>query len=130
MSLNKSILKRQIEKANEYLDEKKNNKAEKFLTKIILKEPSNSEAMLLLGITKRRLGNLKEAIRYFEKTTDLNKSKEEAWGLLTITYIDQGNIEMAKKTIKKAAQLNPNNQRIQFLSHNLVQTYVKNGPFF
>lgn len=130
MQLNKSLLEKQISKANEYLDEKKNIKAEKYINKIIKREPGNDEAWLLLGIAKRRLGRKKEAIECFTTVTELNVSKEEAWGLLTITLIDQGNIDMAKKTIEKAGRLNPNNSRIQFLRHTLVETYIKHGPFF
>ena len=97
---------------------------------MIESDAKNDEAMLLLGITKRRLGELKEAIELFRKTVKINPSKEEAWGLLTITLIDQGEIDMAEKTIEEASILNPKNIRIQFLRHTLVPTYVKHGPFF
>lgn len=130
MQLNKITLERQIDKATEYLDERKNIKAIKILNKVISKDPSNVEACLLLGIANRRIGNLKKAIDCFKTTTELNKSKEEAWGLLTITYIDQGDLELAKNTIEKAERLNPSNTKLQFLRHTLIQTYVKHGPFF
>ena len=130
MQLDKSLLEKQISKATEYLDEKKNVKAEKYLNKIIKKDPGNDEAWLLLGIAKRRLGKQGEAIECFTSATELNVSKEEAWGLLTITLVDQGNIVMAKKTIEKAGRLNPDNSRIQFLRHTLIETYIKYGPFF
>jgi len=130
MQINKPILDKQIDKATEYLDEKKNAKAEKFLKKIVEKSPYNEESMLLLGIANRRLGFLKKAIECFNKTTELNRSMEEAWGLLTITYIDQGDLDLAKSTIEKAGQLNPYNTKLQFLRHNLIQTYMKHGPFF
>ncbi len=130
MQINKPILDKQIDKATEYLDEKKNAKAEKFLSKIVLTEPTNDEAWLLLGIAKRRLGELNKAIDCFKAATEYNSSKEEAWGLLTITYLDKGNIEMAKKAIAIAGRLNPNNTKIQFLRHTLVQSYIKHGPFF
>ncbi|MFX1314867.1 MAG: tetratricopeptide repeat protein [Promethearchaeota archaeon] len=130
MQLNKITFEKQITKATEYLDEKKNIKAEKFLKKIIAKSPYNEEAMLLLGIANRRLGFLKKAIECFKKTTELNRSMEEAWGLLTITYIDQGNLNLAKKTIERARQMNPNNTTIQYLQKTLIQTYIKYGPFF
>lgn len=130
MQLNKSILEKQIDKATEYLDERKDDKAEKLLSKMVKKDPSNDEVWLLLGIAKRRLGERKEAIECFKAATELNISREEVWGLLTITLIDQGNIDMAKKTIEKAGRLNPNNAEIQFLCHTLVKTYTKYGPFF
>jgi len=130
MQLDKSLLEKQISKATEYLDEKKNVKAEKYLDKIIKKDPANDEAWLLFGIAKRRLGKKEEAIECFTSATELNVSKEEAWGLLTITLVDQGNIDMAKKTIEKAGRLNPDNSRIQFLRHTLIETYIKYGPFF
>jgi len=130
MQLDKSSLEKQISKATEYLDEKKNVKAEQYLDKIVKKDPANDEAWLLLGIAKRRLGKRKEAIECFTAATELNVSKEEAWGLLTITLVDQGNIDMAKKTIEKAGRLNPDNSRIQFLRHALIETYIKYGPFF
>ena len=130
MHLNKIELEKQINKATEYLDERKNVKAEKYLSKFVLTEPTNDEAWLLLGIAKRRLGELDKAIDCFKAATEYNSSKEEAWGLLTITYLDKGNIEMAKKAITLAGRLNPNNTKIQFLRYTLVQSYIKHGPFF
>jgi len=130
MQLDKSSLEKQISKATEYLDVKKNVKAEQYLDKIVKKDPVNDEAWLLLGIAKRRLGKKEKAIECFTAATELNVSKEEAWGLLTITLVDQGNIDMAKKTIEKAGRLNPDNSRIQFLRHTLIETYIKYGPFF
>jgi Tfp pilus assembly protein PilF len=130
MQLNKTILEKRIDKANRYLDDQKNAKAEKFLKKLLENDDKNDEVLLLLGITKRRLGKLKEAIEFFRKAVQINPSREEAWGLLTITLIDQGNVEMAEKAIEEASSLNPENARIQLLRHTLIPTYIKHGPFF
>ncbi|MEJ2251629.1 MAG: hypothetical protein P8Y70_12440 [Candidatus Lokiarchaeota archaeon] len=54
----------------------------------------------------------------------------EAWGLLTITLIDIDKIDEAKMYIKKAEQLNPLNKKLRFYSNNLVDIYLRFGPFF
>ena len=115
---------------NKLLIKEKNVKAIRLLNRFLKDDPSNSEAWLLLGIAKRRLDLLDEAVKCFETATELDYEKEEAWGLLTITLIDNGKIEEAQEIIKKASLLNPSNHKLSIYKENLVHIYEKFGPFF
>ncbi|MFX1340360.1 MAG: tetratricopeptide repeat protein [Promethearchaeota archaeon] len=130
MQLNKLEYESGIDTATKYLAEDKSVKAVKFLNKLLDKHPSNDEAWLLLGIAKRRLGKLDDAIKCLQTAADINTSKMEAWGLLTMTYVDKGDLGLAKVIIEKAGRLNPYNPKIQFFRDNLVRVYSKFGPFF
>lgn len=130
MQLNKLEYERGIDTATKYLANDKNFKAIKFLNKLLDKDPSNDEAWLLLGIAKRRIGELDDAIKCLKTTTEINTSKIEAWGLLTMTLIDKGDLRGAEVIIEKAGSLNPYNPEIQFFRDNLVRVYSKFGPFF
>jgi len=130
MQLNKLEYERGIDTATKYLANDKNFKAIKFLNKLLDKDPSNDEAWLLLGIAKRRIGELDDAIKCLKTATEINTSKIEAWGLLTMTLIDKGDLREAEVIIEKAGSLNPYNPKIQFFRDNLVRVYSKFGPFF
>ena len=130
MQLNKIEYERGIDTATKYLANSKNFKAIKFLNKLLDKDPSNDEAWLLLGIAKRRIGELDDAIKCLKTATEINTSKIEAWGLLTMTLIDKGDLREAEVIIEKAGSLNPYNPKIQFFRDNLVRVYSKFGPFF
>ena len=79
-----------IDRINELLIKEKNFKAIRLLNKIIKDNPLNYDAWLLLGIAKRRVCLLSEAINCFENATNIDSEKEEAWGLYTITLIGCG----------------------------------------
>ena len=130
MQLNELDYDRDINTATKYLANNMNKKAVKYLNKFLDKDPSSDEAWLLLGIAKRRLGKLDDAIKYLKITTEINSSKIEAWGLLTMTLIDKGDLKEAETVIEKAGRLNPLNPEIQFFRDNLVRVYSKFGPFF
>lgn len=130
MQLNKLELEQKIDRATKYLINRKNFKAIKYLNKFLDKDPSNDEGWLLLGIAKRRIGELDEAIKCLNAAVKLNTSKLEAWGLLTMTLIDKGEVNKAMAIIEKAGQLNPYNSKIKFFCNNLVRVYIKFGPFF
>ena len=130
MQLNKIEYKRGIDTATKYLANDNNFKAIKFLNKLLDKDPSNDEAWLLLGIAKRRIGELDDAIKCLKTATEINTSKIEAWGLLTMTLIDKGDLRGAEVIIEEAGSLNPYNPEIQFFRDNLVRVYSKFGPFF
>jgi cytochrome c-type biogenesis protein CcmH/NrfG len=130
MQLNKLELIKEFDCAKKYLEEREDLKAAKYLREIIDKDPTNHEAWLYLGIALRRIEEYDDAVKCFEKATELKSYSEEAWGLLTTTLMDQGYIDKAKKAIEKAGRLNPSNDHIQFLRQNLVRIYTKFGPFF
>jgi len=130
MQLNKLEYERGIDTVTKYLANDANFKAIKFLNKLLDKDPSNDEAWLLLGIAKRRIGELDDAIKCLKTATEINTSKIEAWGLLTMTLIDKGDLREAEVIIEKAGSLNPYNPKIQFFRDNLVRVYSKFGPFF
>ncbi len=130
MQINKLEYERRVDAATKYLANGKNFKAIKFLNKLLDKEPSNDEAWLLLGIAKRRIEELDDAIKCLKTATIINSSKIEAWGLLTMCLIDKGALNEAESVIEKAGRLNPYNPKIQFFRENLVRVYSKFGPFF
>ncbi|MFX1329834.1 MAG: tetratricopeptide repeat protein [Promethearchaeota archaeon] len=130
MQFNTFELESTLNHVNELLLKKENLKAIKFLNKFLDEDPSNNQAWLLLGIAKRRLGALNEAIKCFTTAIELNSSLLEAWGLLAITYLDKNEKSLAEKVLEKASQLNPNDEKIQFYHENLIRLYEKFGPFF
>ena len=130
MQFNISDLKSPLNRAIELLLERKNDKAIKYLKKLLDENPSDDHAWLLLGIANRRSGNLDDAIECFKTATETNTSFLEAWGLLTITYLDKGETSLAEEIIKKAGELNPEDDKIQFYRENLIRVYKKFGPFF
>ncbi|MGB5909609.1 MAG: tetratricopeptide repeat protein [Promethearchaeia archaeon] len=130
MQFNTFELESPLNHANKLLLKKKNHKAISYLTKLLDENPSNYHAWLLLGIAKRRLGALNDAVECFTTATELNSSLLEAWGLLTISYLEKGEHSLAEKIIEKASQLNPEDEKIQFYRENLIRLYEKFGPFF
>lgn len=130
MQLNKLELIKEFDCAKKYLEEREDIKALHNLKALVEKDPKNYELWLYLGIALRRIEEYDDAVKCFEKATELKSSSEEAWGLLTTTLMDQGNIDKAKKAIEKAGRLNPSHDHIQFLRQNLVRIYTKFGPFF
>jgi tetratricopeptide (TPR) repeat protein len=130
MELETLKLSKELVRANDFLIKKKNSKAIKFLIKLLDEEPTNEEAWLLLGIAKRRTGDLLDAIDCFKTAADLNASLLEAWGLLTITHMDNHDFIEAEATMTKAVELNPNNEKMKFYRENLIRIYKKFGPFF
>jgi tetratricopeptide (TPR) repeat protein len=119
-----------IDRINKLLIREKNFKAIRLLNKIIKGNPSNYDAWLLLGIAKRRVNMLSEAIKCFKTATNIDPEKEEAWGLYTITLMDNGRVEEAQQVIEKASQLNPLNDKLSFYKENLIHVYERFGPFF
>ena len=119
-----------IDRINKLLIKEKNFKAIRLLNKVVRDDPSNYDAWLLLGIAKRRVCLLSEAIDCFENATNIDSEKEEAWGLYTITLIDNGRLEDAQEIIEKASRLNPSNSKLSFYKETLIHVYEKFGPFF
>lgn len=130
MQFNISELETPLSRVNDLLLKRKNLKAIKYLNKFLDENPSNYHAWLLLGIAKRRIDKLNDAIKCFKTAIELNPSLLEAWGLLTITYLDKGDNMLAEKSIEKARILNPNDEKIEFYYENLIRIYKKFGPFF
>lgn len=130
MQFNISELESPLTQINELLLKKKNSKAIKYLNKFLHENPSNNNAWLLLGIAKRRIGNLDDAIVCFKTVIEFNPTSLEAWGLLTITYLDNGQNSLAERTIEQARELNPDDEKIEFYHENLIRIYKKFGPFF
>ena len=130
MQFNTFELESPLNHVNELLLKKENNKAIKYLKKLLDENPSNYQAWLLLGIAKRRLGALDDAIKCLFTATELNPSLLEAWGLLAITYLEKNERSLAEKALEKASQLNPDDEKIHFYRENLIRLYEKFGPFF
>ncbi|MFX0136140.1 MAG: tetratricopeptide repeat protein [Candidatus Hodarchaeota archaeon] len=93
MQFNTSELESPLNYVNELLLKKENVKAIRYLNKLLDENPSNYHAWLLLGIAKRRLGYLDDAINCFTTVTELNSSLLEAWGLLTIIYLEKAKLD-------------------------------------
>ncbi|MFX0058242.1 MAG: tetratricopeptide repeat protein [Candidatus Hodarchaeota archaeon] len=130
MQLEISELETTLIPVNELLLKGKNTKAIKYLNKLLDQDPSNDQAWLLLGIAKRRIGKLDEALKCFTAAIELNNALLEAWGLLTITYLDKGFRKLAEESIDKAVVLNPQEEKFEFYRENLIRVYEKFGPFF
>lgn len=130
MQLNSLESDKVFDRVNKLLMKEKNYKAIRLLNRITKDDPTNSEAWLLLGIAKRRVNILNDAIKCFETATELDCKKEEAWGLYTITLLDCGKFVEAQDIIEKASQLNPSNNKLLFYKDNLIHVYEKFGPFF
>jgi Tfp pilus assembly protein PilF len=130
MSLDEIESQEIINQAHEYLNQKNTIRALSVINDLLDKDPSNHQGWLYLGIIKRRLGKLEDAIKCFETAVDIEPSMIEAWGLLTITYMDNNEYILAEKIMEKAAKLNPIDEKINFYKNNLIRVYEKFGPFF
>jgi len=130
MQFNTLELESKLNHVNELLIKNENLKAIRYLEKLLDENPSNNQAWLLLGIAKRRLGALNDAISCFVTATELNPTLLETWGLLTITYLEKDEKNLAEKTLEKASRLNPEDEKILFYRENLIRLYEKFGPFF
>ena len=130
MSLDEIESQEIIDQAHEYLNQNNTVRALSIINDLLDKDPSNHHGWLYLGIIKRRLGKLDDAINCFKTATDLNNSAIEAWGLLTITLMDKGDKNGALKVMEDAVNMNPFDEKIQFYNSNLIRVYEKFGPFF
>jgi len=130
MELERINLDGRLSLANEFLISQENDKAIKYLNKVVDDDPTMENAWLLLGIAKRRIGEFNDAIECFKTVIELKPSTEEAWGLYTVTLLDVGDFSAAEAVIEEASKLNPTNEKIRFYRENLIRIYKKFGPFF
>jgi len=130
MSLDEIESQEIINQVHEHLNQENIIRALSIINDLLDKNPSNHQGWLYLGIIKRRLGKLEDAIKCFETAVEIEPSMIEAWGLLTITYMDDGEYILAEKVMEKAGKLNPLDERINFYRENLIRVYEKFGPFF
>lgn len=81
--------------------------AEPVLEDLLSKTPDDLLFLRLMGLTKRGLGKLEEAIDYFKKAIHLEPNDPETSNQLALIYRDLGNLHLAILHMLEAASLNP-----------------------
>lgn len=119
-----------IVKALNDLRSNKNLETFEYIDELFDMEPTIDQAWLILGIAKRRIGELDYAIRSFQKTVEFNNFMIEGWGLFTIMYLNKSEILLAENSLERAVELNPNNEKILYYRNNLIHLSEQFGPFF
>ncbi|MDV7341413.1 tetratricopeptide repeat protein [Terasakiella sp. A23] len=84
------------------------NEAENIYGQVLQAEPTNTDALHLLGLVKHARGQNAEAIGYIEKALQQNPDFAEANSNLGAIYRDEEDLEKAVYFCEKAIALNPN----------------------
>ena len=94
-------------------------KAQLRLEDAIQKDPGNEQlqslwtkTLNLLGQKQGNQGNLRSAIRFFEKATLSDPSDFESWANLALTYLRAGRSQDALLPLERAIELNPTAVRL------------------
>jgi protein O-GlcNAc transferase len=82
--------------------------AKQICEQILIKKPSNFNAMHLLGIIYCRMGNYDISIKYIRKALQNNPNIADAYFNLGVSLKKQGQYEEAITCYQKALQLDPN----------------------
>lgn len=88
-----------------YQKKEKNQKAQEFYTKCIELNPSNVNALIGLGIEKRKEEKYKEAIRYFTKALQIDPEFDLIWENLSLVYYGLEDFRKAEQCRTKFKQL-------------------------
>ena len=115
-------LKELIDSSNKAFQEKNFHKAIVLLKKVIALQPDRYEIYLRLGLASSSLGNLKDAIDYFEKGASINSNFSPIYCNLGNIYAEVGNKNLALKNYFRAIQIDPKNFNANY---NLGSYYYK-----
>ena len=74
---------------------------------------SDAKAQVSFGILVAQKNLWKEAVRSWERATELDPTYPAAWNNLAIAYEQQGSFDQARKAYEKALQLDPKNAMIR-----------------
>ncbi|MFN8179863.1 MAG: sulfatase-like hydrolase/transferase [bacterium] len=89
------------------VSESKESEALPFLRAAYAADPQNSMAVLYLGMTYRKLGDLASATTYFQKAIELDPRSAEAWAHLALIRYDRGETPEAIGLVEKGLLANP-----------------------
>jgi len=115
-------LKELIDLSNKAFQEKNFPKVIDLLKKVIVLQPDRYEIYLRLGLASSSLGNLKEAVEYFEKGASINSNSSPIYCNLGNIYAELGNKVLALKSYFRAIEIDPKNFNANY---NLGSYYFK-----
>jgi tetratricopeptide (TPR) repeat protein len=81
--------------------------AAEIYLEILRDRPSNTDALLMLGVMSAQTGNFNFAIEYFLETISINPAHIGAYYNLGNVYRDKGQINEAFRCYQKVIQINP-----------------------
>jgi len=108
------MMNRTVRSAFEYHQKGNLKQAEILYKKALKKEPSNFDALHMLGVVSSQRGNHSIAISYIEKALKFNPANAHAYFNLGNVYRDKGQLNKAISCYQKSLELNPNNANAYF----------------
>ena len=90
-----------------YIQAKQVDKAEGFLNSILKVNPSNSEALVLMGLTKLAANSPDLAVQNFKAAIEKQPKSPVGYGALADFYIQRGQIDAAMSTLEAGLREQP-----------------------
>ena len=104
--------------------EKRFDEARRRLDGLLKRNSNDHQILYEYGKLERQAGKTTEAIRYFTKAADVQRSDPSPGSSLLQLYLDQGQSDSALAVAKDLAGKYPNNVRVQIA---LARTYLASG---
>ncbi|RMG71061.1 MAG: tetratricopeptide repeat protein [Nitrospirae bacterium] len=120
------------EEAKRLFEEGKYDEAEPLLKTIIQERPTYADVLNKLGFIENLKGNLKEAVKYFERAVTINPRYTEASLNLAITYNELGEFKKAEEVMAMAAQVaqDRRGKLDHFVSGKLANEHYRIGNIY
>lgn len=99
----RSYILRQI--ATGYFDKGDYEKAEKYLSKIVVENPDDTQALFFLGVAYEAKGDFENALKYYEKTLQIRSDYVEPRKRIAYIYFNQKKYQEALNTLDKIADI-------------------------
>ena len=85
--------------------------AEQIFRQILNQQPTNLDALHLLGLLLAQQGRREEAISLLQQVVSLVPSATDCWSNLGVILLDHGKSEEAAVALRRAAALKPSAQK-------------------
>ena len=96
--------------ANVWLQKGKPDEAQKVLSGVNLDTVTDSDALFNLGASFYNSGNVEQAIRYWEKASQLNPQSSDMHLQLGLAYYSAKQMDRAKAELQKVMELDPGSE--------------------
>jgi len=97
------------------------NESLESIRQILLRDPQNTDAYMLMGLNLKEMGETKRSIFAYQKCVDLNSDKIDCWLGLAAIY-DSLNNPLAVKYFENALRIDSNNIN----AHHMKAQYYQN----
>lgn len=109
-----------------HMNKQRTDAAKTFLNNVLVANPNNYDAKLLLAQVYEASNDASKAQEIFAKVIALEPNRIQAYQQLASSYVKAGNLPNAKATIEKGLTANPNSEPLYMLLaevHQLNQQY-------